>query len=168
MPEAFLHRNLPTLLLRARESAMRHFRPGLKRHGLTDQQWRVLRALDEAGELEVGQIAQATAIVGPSLTGVLERMERLGLIERFRISTDQRKVVVRLTPTSHAIVDAHRGEIEAVYTAIEQAIGRERLEQLYELLDRIIDLPDPQSEPPRLQPLAEAPRRRRPVGAEGA
>ena len=49
---AFTHRNLPRLLLQARESVIAHFRPILKAHGLTEQQWRVLRALVDAGPLE--------------------------------------------------------------------------------------------------------------------
>jgi hypothetical protein len=41
----FIHRNLPRLLLQARESVMGHTRPSLRAHGLSDQQWRVLRVL---------------------------------------------------------------------------------------------------------------------------
>ena len=43
------HRNLPLLLLQARERVIAQFRPILKAHGLTEQQWRVLRALVDAG-----------------------------------------------------------------------------------------------------------------------
>ena len=40
--------SLPMELLKAREAAMARFRPMLRSHGLTEQQWRVLRALDHA------------------------------------------------------------------------------------------------------------------------
>ena len=46
------HRNLPMLLLRAREKMMERFRPLITSHGLTEQQWRVIRALNESGPLE--------------------------------------------------------------------------------------------------------------------
>ncbi len=42
-------RSLPMSLLRAREAVMRQFRPSLRNHGLTEQQWRILRALDGGG-----------------------------------------------------------------------------------------------------------------------
>ena len=50
------YRNLPQLFLKARESLMAHFRPILKHFGLTDQQWRILRALDEYSQLEPREI----------------------------------------------------------------------------------------------------------------
>jgi DNA-binding MarR family transcriptional regulator len=76
------HRNRP-LLLHARETAMSHFRPILKRFGLTDQQSRILRVLSEAGiALEPGQIADACKIQKPSLTGILSRMAELKWIDR--------------------------------------------------------------------------------------
>ena len=61
--------SLPMALLKARERAMRVFRPVLADHDLTEQQWRVLRALSSAStELDIGEIADATFLLGPSLT----------------------------------------------------------------------------------------------------
>ncbi len=58
---AFVHRNLPRLLLEAREAVMLHTRPSLREHGLSDQQWRVLRVLgehaSESGGVETGRVA---------------------------------------------------------------------------------------------------------------
>ena len=50
------HRNLALLLLQARESVMAEFRPLLNEHGLTEQQWRVIRALLHDGPLEPRQL----------------------------------------------------------------------------------------------------------------
>ena len=50
LPMRTFSQSLPMALLRAREAVMRRFRPGLRCHGVTEQQWRVLRALAE--ELE--------------------------------------------------------------------------------------------------------------------
>jgi hypothetical protein len=53
--------SLPMALLQAREAAMQLFRPLLAEHDLTEQQWRVLRALSASDEpLEVGAIVDAT------------------------------------------------------------------------------------------------------------
>ena len=82
MSTTFAHRNLPRLLLQAREAVMAHTRPSLREHGLSDQQWRVLRVLGEHGAVETGRVAREAFILGPSLTGVLARMERDGLIRR--------------------------------------------------------------------------------------
>ena len=102
----FVHRNLPRLLLEAREAVMAHTRPSLRLHGLSDQQWRVLRVLGEhAGDpagVETGRVAREAYLLGPSLTGVLTRMERDGLISRCRCPVDARRTVVRATPSLRA------------------------------------------------------------------
>jgi homoprotocatechuate degradation regulator HpaR len=144
MNTKFQHRNLPMLLLQSRESVMRYFRPHLKEHGLTEQQWRVIRALDQYGEMEAGKIAEICCILGPSLSGVLERMERNGLIARFRISTDQRKIIVDLTPKSKDLVAGIRKEIDKQYQLLEKVVGQQSLNSLYQLLDMISSLPDPE------------------------
>jgi len=141
----FEHRNLPMLLLQARESVMRYFRPHLKKYGLTEQQWRVIRALDEHGEMEAGKLAEVSSILGPSLSGVLDRMERDNLITRFRISTDQRKVIVDLTDKSKGLVASMQKSVDNQYQVLEQMVSRETLASLYTLLDVLVDLPDPAS-----------------------
>ena len=45
------------LLLRAREKMMERFRPLLTANGLTEQQWRVIRALTENGPMEPREIS---------------------------------------------------------------------------------------------------------------
>lgn len=148
MPPAIAHRNLPDALLRARESVMRYFRPNLKLAGVTEQQWRVIRVLSDRGELEIGQIAEAACIPGPSLTGVLERMERDDWVRRFRISTDQRKVIVELTPKAKRLVQRMLDRIDERYKAIESQLGAQALNELHGLLEKVMALPDPSAETP--------------------
>src|SRR5579864_1242917 len=92
------HRNLPLLLLQARERVISHFRPILNAHGITEQQWRVVRVLLEAPTLEPREIGELCGISSPSMAGILSRMEQLGYIRRSRVKHDQRRVRVTLTP----------------------------------------------------------------------
>ncbi len=140
MSTRFTHRNLPRLLLQAREAVMAHARPSLRAQGLSDQQWRVLRVLGEHGTVETGTVAREAFILGPSLTGVLTRMERDGLIRRERDSADQRRTVVQATAKGRKLVDQLSGAIEAHYTKMETSLGKQKLAQLYELLDHLIAL----------------------------
>lgn len=139
----FTHRNLPGLLLQAREAVMGHFRPGLRGQGLTDQQWRVLRCLSVQGEIDTGSIATATQLLGPSLTGVLTRMERDGLISRWRDAADARRTVVQATAQGLARVGELSSAIEVHYAAIEGTLGKDQLMQLYALLDALIAMEQP-------------------------
>jgi homoprotocatechuate degradation regulator HpaR len=143
MTTPFVHRNLPRLLLQARESVMGHARPNLRAHGLSDQQWRVLRVLGEHGPAQTGQVAREAYILGPSLTGVLGRMERDGLIRRERDPAYQRRTVVQATTKGAKLVQKLSHSIERHYDWMEKSLGKERLSQLYGLLDQLIELEQP-------------------------
>ncbi len=143
MSTAFRHRNLPRLLLQAREAVMNHYRPNLRAHDLSDQQWRVLRVLGELGTVETGRVAREAYILGPSLTGVLARMERDGLVQRARDPQDQRRSVVQATAKGLALVETLSQSIEAHYQWLERGLGKDKLGQLYALLDELIALEEP-------------------------
>ncbi len=140
MTTPFAHRNLPRLLLQARESVMAHTRPRLREHGLSDQQWRVLRVLGEHGTVETGRVAREAFILGPSLTGMLARMERDGLVRRERDPDDQRRTVVQATAKGLKLVDKLSHAVEAHYEWMEASLGKQQLSQLYKLLDQVISL----------------------------
>src|SRR5690348_17254532 len=80
VPMRDFSRSLPMALLRARESVMRHFRPSLRAHGLTEQQWRILRALASSGDIEVTELARLAYLLGPSLSRILRDLEARRLI----------------------------------------------------------------------------------------
>jgi homoprotocatechuate degradation regulator HpaR len=122
---------------------MAHTRPNLRTHGLSDQQWRVLRVLGEHGTVETGRVAREAYILGPSLTGVLTRMERDGLIRRERDPADQRRTVVEATAKGLKLVEKLSHTIEAHYAWMEKTLGKDKLSQLYVLLDEIIELEQP-------------------------
>jgi len=145
---AFKHRNLPRLLLQAREAVMGNARPRLRAHALSDQQWRVLRVLGEhrGAGVEVGRVAREAFIPGPSLTGMLARMERDALVHRARDPADQRRTVVQATAKGLRLVHKLSTAIEAHYAWMEQSLGTDKLRQLYALLDELIEIE--QAQPP--------------------
>src|SRR5215472_5009922 len=80
--------SLPMALLRAREAVMRLFRPGLRQRRVTEQQWRILRALAHAGPLEISELAETTCLLAPSLSRILPELERRSLISRRQVDSD--------------------------------------------------------------------------------
>lgn len=134
-----LRRNLPLLLLRSREAVMARFRGMLNQHGLTEQQWRVIRALLDESPLEPRQICERCQLLSASAAGVLARMEELGLVRRERMASDQRRVMVSVTPKSRALARRIAPLAEAEYARIEQAVGAERLAQVYAVLDDLVE-----------------------------
>ena len=138
MTLALRHRNLPHLLLRARETLMGHFRPLLAAHGLTEQQWRIVRELVEQGPLEPRQLCEACSISSPSIVGVLARMEETGFVRRERMAHDQRRVRVSLTAKSRRIALRLIPQIEQRYEALETALGLRPIQEVYDALDALL------------------------------
>ncbi len=131
------HRNLPLMLLKAREQIFSHFRPLLNTVGLTEQQWRILRALLDHGPLEPRQISEICCLSSPSLAGILARMDDFGLVERERFENDQRRVQVSVTPKAKALALELAPQIEDTYAELEAQIGVDLMQTLYITLDKL-------------------------------
>lgn len=139
------NRNLPLRLLQARAVLFGQFRPVLSAHGVTEQQWRVMRALLERGALEPRQIGELCCLSSPSLAGVLARMEATHLVLRRRIDHDQRRVLVQLTPDGRALGERMMPRIEAVYRRLEHSVGSDFVARFHRMLDELISsLPWPE------------------------
>lgn len=120
---------------------MRAFRPLLAAHDLTEQQWRVLRALASRDQpLGVGELADSTFLLGPSLTRILANLGRRELLNRSVAADDQRRGIVTLTPAGQELVNAIAPHSEARYTAIEDGFGPDNLTQLMTLLAQLENL----------------------------
>src|ERR1700722_3831078 len=97
LPMREFSRSLPMSLLRAREAVMRQFRPALRDHGLTEQQWRILRALAAIDAIEVTELARGSFLLDPSLSRILRDLEARHLIERKVAKADLRRGVVSIS-----------------------------------------------------------------------
>jgi homoprotocatechuate degradation regulator HpaR len=129
MDEPELPPDLPAILRRALDGIVAPFRPLLAEHGLTEQQWRVLRAVRGGAESQV-ELSAVCAIHPASLTGVLGRMERDGLIERRRSGEDQRRIVVTTAPAGEELLGRLAPLIAARYEQLADRLGRDTLAEL--------------------------------------
>lgn len=134
MPIREFSRSLPMALLRAREAVMRHFRISLRAHGLTEQQWRILRALGGIDAIEVTELARSAYLLGPSLSRILRDLEQRGLIERRAVKTDLRRGIVSISAKGVSLIEAVAPSSEAIYAEITRRYGAERLAALHEML----------------------------------
>ncbi|MEO1733922.1 MAG: MarR family transcriptional regulator [Pseudomonadota bacterium] len=91
-------RSLPIALLRARESVMGPIRAMLSDAGITEQQWRVLRVLDETGPADPTKIAFEACLLLPSLTRILQKLEDKKLIIRGIDPQDRRRQIIQIAP----------------------------------------------------------------------
>ena len=134
VPMRDFSRSLPMSLLRAREAVMRQFRPSLRHHELTEQQWRILRALAAVETIEVTELARTAFLLGPSLSRILRDLEARQLIERRVAEADQRRAVVSISADGLKLIAAVAPSSEAIYAAITKRFGARRLVELQEML----------------------------------
>jgi homoprotocatechuate degradation regulator HpaR len=145
IPMRGFSQSLPMALLRAREAVMRRFRPALRSRGVTEQQWRIIRALAHSGPLEVTALAEATFLLAPSLSRILPDLESRGFVSRRQLDSDLRRAVVSLEPGGLKLIAAHAPDSEDAYDAIARAFGQERLDQLFQLLRELEETLDAQA-----------------------
>ncbi|HKU05285.1 MAG TPA: homoprotocatechuate degradation operon regulator HpaR [Bradyrhizobium sp.] len=134
LPMREFSRSLPMSLLRAREAVMRQFRPSLRNHGLTEQQWRILRALTAVEAIEVTELARMAFLLGPSLSRILRDLEARQLVERKTAELDQRRAVVSISAKGVKLIEAVAPTSEAIYAEITRRFGARRLSELQEML----------------------------------
>lgn len=131
-------RSLPMALMRAREAVMCEFRPILTARGLSEQQWRVLRALaPETEGLEVGELAERSLLLGPSLSRIIANMSERGLVKKEPVEHDGRRSVIHMSASGMRIFSDIAPQSESRYSAIEAIFGARELNQL---LDHLEDL----------------------------
>jgi len=130
LPIREFSRSLPMSLLRAREAVMRQFRPSLRRHDLTEQQWRILRALTTVEMIEVTELARVAFLLGPSLSRILRDLEKRHLIERKAAKVDLRRAMVSISPKGLRLIEAVAPTSEAIYAEITKRFGARKLAEL--------------------------------------
>jgi homoprotocatechuate degradation regulator HpaR len=137
LPMRAFSESLPMALLRTREAVMCLFRPGLRSRGVTEQQWRILRALAHSGPMEVTELAEATFLLGPSLSRILPDMEKRQLVSRKQVDSDLRRSVMSLEPKGLRLIAAHAPDSEQIYARIAARFGVERMTELFTLLHEL-------------------------------
>ena len=119
---------------------MSYFRPVLNAHGVTEQQWRVLRVLHEHTELESGSLADIASILPPSLTGILARLDGHGLVHRRKDAADQRRSVRVADRARPGPISCNQRRRRARLRRHQARLGRKRLQELCEMLDEVCRL----------------------------
>ncbi len=113
---------------------MRHFRASLRAHGLTEQQWRILRALTSFENIEVTELARVAYLLGPSLSRILRDLEGRRLIERRTLKVDLRRSIVSITAKGLRLIKVVAPSSEAIYAEITRRYGPDRLVELQNML----------------------------------
>jgi homoprotocatechuate degradation regulator HpaR len=127
-------RALPVSLLRAREAVMQHMRPILRAHGFTEQQWRVLRSLDQVKPLDKTTLAARSTLMMPSLLRILKDLEQMGLLRPVPSLSNPRLSRIALTAKGANVVEKGSRDLAVMSRIVRDQIGGGTVDELLKLL----------------------------------
>ena len=109
------------------------------RHGLTLQQYNVLRILRGAGRtgLPTLEIAERMVERTPGVTRMIDRLEKKGLVSRERSVADRRQVFCRLTEEGRKVLRSLDAPTNALDDQVMAALRPAELKTLIRLLNRV-------------------------------
>jgi DNA-binding MarR family transcriptional regulator len=95
-------------------------------HGITGPQRLILRLVRERPDLTARELAGLLYLHASTVTGILQRLEKKGLIVRERDRTDNRRVKLRVPASAASLIDRPAGTIEAAIKAALSTVARAR------------------------------------------
>ena len=107
-----------------------------RQHGITSQQYNVLRILRGAGEpLPILEIGERMVTVVPAITGLIDRLEKQGLVCRARSDADRRVITVRVLPKGLKLLAELDGPVEALNRSLLEHMDEKELKRAIRLLE---------------------------------
>ena len=101
------------------------------RVSLTGPQLTVVKMLEQMGDLSLSELSDAIRAQNSTVTGIIDRMEREGLVDRLRSTEDRRVVLIRLTKKGEALAREVSVEpMEMLRTALDELSGKEQRDLL--------------------------------------
>ena len=110
----------------------------LREHGLTPSQYNVLRILRGEGKpLPILEIASRTITVVPGITGLIDRLEQAGFVNRLRCEKDRRVIYVALTDQGITALAALDEPLVALHHKLVGHLSQGELKELIRLLAKV-------------------------------
>ena len=130
--------SLAGTLLAAREAVMVPIRPMLAEAGVTEQQWRVLRVLDDSGPTDLKTLAESALLFGPSVTRILKDLVERGLVVRQANPNDGRGAIVTLSARGRSLIEETAAHTMQQLNTYSRKFGNKRLKSLISELQALI------------------------------
>jgi DNA-binding MarR family transcriptional regulator len=94
-------------------------------------------ANDEKTEMKISEISQILQVTSPTVTQIINILEKDGLVERTVDPDDRRAVKIRLTPAGIKVTEEARKLFFETFTGLIDYLGEEESEQLANLLAKV-------------------------------
>lgn len=125
-------------VLRTSDQLQIRFARLFREHGLTPSQYNILRILRGAGKpLPILEIASRTVAVVPGITGLIDRLEQAGFVNRLRCEKDRRVIYVALTDEGLTILAALDEPLAALHRKLLGHLSKAELREMIRLLAKV-------------------------------
>ncbi len=126
-------------LLRTADAVKRHFSGVIEPHGITLQQYNVLRILRGAGPdgLPTLSVGQRMIEHTPGVTRLIDRLEKKNFVVRVPCPTDRRRVYCRITEEGRTLLAELDEPINRADAQAVSVLAPSDLDSLIELLNRV-------------------------------
>ena len=129
--------SLPMLLNRSLDAIMPPYRDLFQEFGVTEQQWLVLRVLWEQKHLTSAQISNLTLLPSPSLVGILDRLERKGLVKRLRSTSDRREINITITNLGRELQSKVMPKVKLIQDQTREKLSPTEWKQINNILKKL-------------------------------
>ena len=125
------------VLARTMDAISDRVKEDLRRHQLNSTEFGVLSVLYKRGDTPLQQIGDQILITSGSVTYVIDKLEKRGLIERIACPSDRRVTYASLTEDGMALMDVVYPQHIEIFKDIYGPLSDEETEQLISLLKRV-------------------------------
>jgi DNA-binding MarR family transcriptional regulator len=113
---------------------------------LTLAEVRIMKTLREKGSTPMNYFSQEIMLSQPSITGIVDKLEGRGLVERVRSLEDRREVLIAITPKGGHVLqkgmDLHKQFVERTLSTLKP----HEVDELVGLFKKLADASDPQAQ----------------------
>ncbi len=108
-----------------------------KRAQLTGPQLTVVKILEQIGDLSLSELSERIRAQNSTVTGIIDRMEREGLVLRERSKDDRRVVLIRLTPKGEELARSVPLEPMEVFRSALSSLSKDEVAELFRILSKV-------------------------------
>jgi DNA-binding MarR family transcriptional regulator len=108
-----------------------------RRANLTGPQLTVVKLLETMGDLSLSDLSERIRAQNSTVTGIIDRMEREGLVTRARSTEDRRVVLIQLTAKGQALAEEIKVEPMEIFRSALESLSPQETRDLMKILTKI-------------------------------
>jgi len=111
-----------------------------REHHLTAPQLAMLKEVGRCGQAPIGLLAKATFLGAPTATGIVDRLEKQGLVARVRNEADRRQVVITITAAGKQLLRRNPPSLSSSFRDQLSRLPRKEQQNVCDVLQQVAEM----------------------------